>query len=89
MCERKFDSPDLTLDEMFRNWPETATVFINHGMLCVGCPIVAFHTVADACAAYDLDITAFKALLRAAAAGSPPEISPDLRSPPSGEDPSP
>ncbi|MHA3980873.1 hypothetical protein ACW9UR_24750 [Halovulum sp. GXIMD14794] len=33
------DDPDLTMDEMFRTWPETASVFVKRGMLCVGCHI--------------------------------------------------
>jgi hybrid cluster-associated redox disulfide protein len=87
--EQGFDNPNLTLEDMFRRWPETTFVFYNHCMRCVGCPIVAFHKVSDACDAYDLDVEVFKEMLRKAAAGSPSPISPDLRSLPSDEDPSP
>lgn len=60
-----FEDPDLPLVEMFRIWPETAVVFFEHGMLCVGCPIAPFHTLIDACAEYGLDESAFRAELRA------------------------
>ncbi|MGH1425810.1 MAG: DUF1858 domain-containing protein [Pseudooceanicola sp.] len=57
----------MTLEEMLRIWPVTANVFFDHNMRCVGCPIVAFHGIADACDAYGLDVRDFKALLRKAA----------------------
>jgi hybrid cluster-associated redox disulfide protein len=89
VCERDINNPDLTLEDMFRYWPDTATVFFNYKMRCVGCPIVAFHTIADACAAYDFDLDAFGAKLRQVAAGSAPELNPHPRSKPSGGDRSP
>lgn len=57
------DDPDLSLEAMFRRWPPTAAVFLEHAMLCVGCPISPFHTVIDACFEYGLDETAFRAEL--------------------------
>jgi hybrid cluster-associated redox disulfide protein len=46
---------DLRVDEMMRTWPATVSVAIRRQMLCVGCPIGIFHTVADACRAHHLD----------------------------------
>lgn len=39
--------------------PQTAAVFLQHDMLCVGCLIAPFHTLAEACDEHDLDETAF------------------------------
>ena len=36
---------DMTMDEIMRRWPATIRVVLDHGMLCVGCPIASFHTV--------------------------------------------
>ena len=36
--------PDMSMDDIMRKWPDTIGVLIRHGMLCVGCPIVVFHT---------------------------------------------
>jgi hybrid cluster-associated redox disulfide protein len=47
--------PGLSVDEIMRKWPATIAVVVKHGMLCVGCPIGSFHTVAEACAAHGLD----------------------------------
>lgn len=44
---RAFD-PEMSMDEIMREWPTTIGVILAHGMLCVGCPIAAFQTVADA-----------------------------------------
>lgn len=52
--------PGMSLDEIMRRWPGTMRVFIRHGMLCVGCPIVAFHSVAEACDAHGIDRRCFE-----------------------------
>lgn len=51
--------PDLCVDDVMRFWPATVAVFIRHRMLCVGCPIGAFHTIADACREHSIDEEAF------------------------------
>ena len=61
------DDPDLPLTELFHYWPRASLPFLDHGMLCPGCPIAPFHTVVDACEEYDLDETAFRAELSRAA----------------------
>ncbi|MGP6089934.1 DUF1858 domain-containing protein [Antarctobacter jejuensis] len=61
-----FDDLDLPLSDLMAMWPQTVTVFMRHGMLCVGCLIAPFHTITDACAEYHLDEDAFVAELREA-----------------------
>ncbi|AXI44430.1 DUF1858 domain-containing protein [Sulfitobacter sp. SK011] len=56
----QMDTTDLMVSEIMVRWPQTVGVFIEHGMLCVGCPIGPFHTIAEACDIYNLDITAFE-----------------------------
>ena len=51
--------PDLPLDVLMTRWPGTISVFLDHGMLCVGCLVSPFHTVTDACREYHLDQDAF------------------------------
>jgi hybrid cluster-associated redox disulfide protein len=46
---------DMTVDEVMRRWPSTIRVFLRHGMLCVGCPIAAFHTISEAAREHGLD----------------------------------
>ncbi len=60
------DDPEMTLVELMRRWPTTIGVFLRHGMLCIGCAIGPFHTVADACDEYGLDETRFRDELCAA-----------------------
>lgn len=45
----------MTLDAIMRRWPATMRVMIDHGLLCVGCPVAAFHTVADAAREHGVD----------------------------------
>ena len=60
MARYKLSDPDLTLDVVMREWPETIAVFLAHRMLCVGCLINPFHTITEACQEYRLDETAFR-----------------------------
>jgi len=58
----------LTMDAMMRRWPATIRVVLDHGMLCVGCPIAPFHTIADAAREHDTDPVALTEALKKAAA---------------------
>jgi len=64
MSRKDLDDPDLCVADLMRRWPGTITVFLRHGMMCVGCPVGHLHTVADACLAHDLDCALFMAALR-------------------------
>ncbi|TPM18172.1 DUF1858 domain-containing protein [Mesorhizobium sp. B2-3-5] len=39
----------MAVDEMMRRWPASISVILKHGMLCTGCPIAPFHSIAEAC----------------------------------------
>lgn len=71
MMTRDVLDPDMTLDEIMRRWPGTIRVVIRHRMLCVGCPIGIFHTVADAAAAHAIDEALLSAALIEAIGGDP------------------
>lgn len=57
---------DLSVDHLMRKWPDTVGVFLRRRMLCVGCPIGPFHTVADACREHSIDEEEFRQELRLA-----------------------
>ena len=57
---------DMTMDEIMRAWPATIRVVLDHGMLCVGCPIASFHTVEDAVREHSLDGERFRSDMRTA-----------------------
>jgi hybrid cluster-associated redox disulfide protein len=57
---------DMSMDEVMRLWPAAIRVVLDHGLLCVGCPIAAFHTAADAVREHHIDGEPFLAALRAA-----------------------
>jgi hybrid cluster-associated redox disulfide protein len=48
---------DMTMDAIMREWPDTIRVVLDHGLLCVGCPIASFHTPADAAKEHQVDET--------------------------------
>jgi hybrid cluster-associated redox disulfide protein len=63
--------PDMTVDEIMRRWPATIRVMIRNRMLCIGCPIGIFHTVADACHAHRVDLESFSQELLEAISSDP------------------
>ncbi|MBO9450727.1 DUF1858 domain-containing protein [Tropicibacter sp. R16_0] len=65
----RLDDPDLMLSDVMKVWPQTIEVFLRHGMLCVGCMVNPFHTVADACTEYNLDEEVFRTELQRAVDG--------------------
>ena len=63
--------PDMSVDEIMRRWPASIRVMIRHRMLCIGCPIGIFHTVADAAAAHSIDEATISDELLAAVRSDP------------------
>lgn len=63
----ELENPDMPLADLMARFPGTIPVFMRHRMLCVGCLVGPFHTVADACREYGLDQDGFVAELAAAA----------------------
>ena len=70
------DATDL-VDDVMTERPATIRVFLTHKMLCVGCPIGVFHTVADACLEHGVALGPFLAELERAAAQQPAADDPD------------
>jgi hybrid cluster-associated redox disulfide protein len=60
---------DMVVDEIMRKWPATVAVMLSYRMLCVGCPIGTFHTVAEACREHRIDETRFILDLESAVRG--------------------
>jgi hybrid cluster-associated redox disulfide protein len=52
-------TPDMTVNGLLYVSPQSAAVFIAHGMACVGCPLAGFHTLAEAAATYGQDLASF------------------------------
>ena len=51
-----FLSSDITVKELLDRHPQALRVFVDIGLLCVGCPTEAFHTLADVAREYRLDL---------------------------------
>ncbi|SEQ48329.1 DUF1858 domain-containing protein [Thalassovita taeanensis] len=67
MSNPEIEDPDLPVGDIMHIWPRTVTVFLKHGMLCVGCHVAPLHTVSEACLEYGLDEDSFRAELWTAA----------------------
>jgi hybrid cluster-associated redox disulfide protein len=49
----------LTVADVLARWPQTIPIFLRYRMVCVGCPIAPFETLAEVAAIYDLDLNCF------------------------------
>ena len=49
-------SPDITVKKLLDRYPQLLQLFMDLGLLCIGCPVEAFHTLADVAREYHLDL---------------------------------
>ena len=47
---------DMTVEYVLAQWPETAVVFNELNMVCVGCAVAPFCTMQDAAVDYDIPL---------------------------------
>jgi hybrid cluster-associated redox disulfide protein len=59
-------STETIVGELLLESPDCVRPFLDHKMLCVGCPVARFHDIAYACDKHDVDLDAFIAALRVA-----------------------
>jgi len=45
---------NMLITEVLERWPQTADVFHDHTMACVGCAVASFYTINDAALVYGL-----------------------------------
>ena len=53
---KPFLSPDMTVKQLLDRYPQLLHLFIDLGLLCIGCPVEAFHTLADVAREYHIDL---------------------------------
>jgi hybrid cluster-associated redox disulfide protein len=56
MNKKEVLTSTLTVKEVLDRHPQALQVFMDIGLLCVGCPTEAFHTLADVAREYHLDL---------------------------------
>lgn len=55
MAENSDISSVMTVKELLETHPKLLHIFLDMGLLCVGCPAEAFHTLAEVAKEYKLD----------------------------------
>ena len=53
---KPFFSPDITVKKLLDRYPQLLQLFMDLGLLCIGCPVEAFHTLADVAREYHLNL---------------------------------
>ncbi|HKT18380.1 MAG TPA: DUF1858 domain-containing protein [Stellaceae bacterium] len=51
--------PSLTIAELLDSDPAAMRLFIDRRMSCIGCAIAPYHTIEEACSAYNLPLDSF------------------------------
>ena len=54
---------NMTVSAVLDQWPQTADVFNQFNMACVGCPVAPYYTVVEAAKVYKLSVDEFVAEL--------------------------
>jgi hybrid cluster-associated redox disulfide protein len=49
-------SPNTIVKDILDGHPAAVKAFIDLGLMCVGCPVAAFHTLADVAREHDRDL---------------------------------
>lgn len=65
--------PESRIGDLMRKYPGAIPVFLRHRMVCVGCWMAKFDTVADAVWNYGLDMETFLWELNQSVYSSPPD----------------
>ncbi len=50
---------EMTLGEIIEKYPETAPLFMNYGLHCLGCTGALFETLAEAVKIHQIDLNKF------------------------------
>ena len=40
---------DMKIDEVLKEYPDCAIIFLEYGLHCVGCPVSSFETIEQGC----------------------------------------
>jgi hybrid cluster-associated redox disulfide protein len=59
---------DMTFGEVMKKYPETAGVFFNYQLRCIGCPISAMETIEHGARAHNIKLVKLLADLNKASA---------------------
>jgi len=65
-------TPETSVNDLVRKWPQVIPVFIQFQMACVGCSMSAFETLEDAAKIYAIDPQLFMQRLEEAIRESSP-----------------
>lgn len=50
---------EMTINEVIRKYPEAISTLLDYGMHCLGCPMAAPETIAEAVKAHKIDLKKF------------------------------
>jgi hybrid cluster-associated redox disulfide protein len=59
---------EMSIGTIVQNHPQAVRVFLNHGLMCVGCAAARFETLEQGATAHGIDVEALVSDLNAAVA---------------------
>ncbi len=49
---------EMSIGTIVQNHPQTVPVFLNHGLMCIGCAVARFETLEQGALAHGIDVDA-------------------------------
>jgi len=49
----------MTFNQVISKYPETSSLFFEHGMACIGCPMAMQETIEQGCKAHGINVKKF------------------------------
>lgn len=56
-------SKEMAIGEVVQKYPQTIPVFLQHGLMCVGCAVARFENIEQGARAHGIDVDALIAAL--------------------------
>ena len=56
--EKNIITPDMPIGNVVTKYPSTISVFLRHGLMCVGCAVARFENVGQGAEAHGIDVDA-------------------------------
>ena len=51
-------TPEMTIGEVLKEYPESLKVFLSHGLMCVGCAVARFENIRQGATAHGINVDA-------------------------------
>jgi hybrid cluster-associated redox disulfide protein len=59
MSKKNKITKDMKIEEVLNKYPETLSVFMKHGLHCIGCMAASFENIEDGASSHEIGVEKF------------------------------